>query len=64
LSNDITKFEQTSTNIVAAPIPKPLIAEVVVANVGHIPKSSTSTGFSLSIPFDNIFKLLLIIFSS
>ena len=55
LINDITMFEQISTNIVAKPIDKPLMADVVVASVGHIPRSNTKQGFSLMMPLSNIF---------
>lgn len=56
LMRDITRFEQMSTNIVASPIDRPLIAEVVVASVGHIPKRRTNVGFSFTTPLSNILK--------
>ena len=56
---DITIFERISTTIVARPIPIPLIAEVVVPRVGHIPKTRTNVGFSLIIPFVIIPNLLI-----
>ena len=55
LINDITIFEQTSTNIVASPIPNPLIADEVTANVGHNPKSNTKTGLSFINPLLKFF---------
>ena len=55
LSRDMTRFEHTSTKVVASPIPMAFEAIVVTARVGHIPKSITSTGFSLSRPFKNSF---------
>jgi hypothetical protein len=57
--HEITKLVQMSTAIVARPIDIPLIADVVVASVGHIPRRSTKVGFSLMIPFTNTFKLLI-----
>ena len=56
LIRDIARFEHISTNIVARPIDMPLTADVVVANVGHMPRSNTNVGFSLTIPFINILK--------
>jgi hypothetical protein len=47
---EITIFERMRTNVVASPILIPLIAEVVVANVGHIPRRSTNVGFSFMRP--------------
>jgi hypothetical protein len=47
-------FDSISTNAVANPIDIPLIADEVVARVGHIPKTSTKVGFSLNIPFSII----------
>jgi hypothetical protein len=48
---EITKFVQMSTAMVASPIDIPFMAEVVVASVGHIPSIRTNVGFSLTIPF-------------
>jgi hypothetical protein len=59
-SSEITTFEHTSTNIVANPMDIPLIADVVVANVGHIPNTSANVGFSLNMPFSNVFDELFI----
>lgn len=60
LIDEITTFEQINTNMVANPIPIPLMAEEVVPNVGHIPKRSTNVGFSLTIPFINTLKLFIV----
>ncbi len=56
---EITKFDIINTKVVAKPIPIPLIAEVVVPNVGHIPNSNTKVGFSLKKPFVIIFNLFI-----
>ena len=53
LSRDMTTFEPTSTNVAAAPIPTAFVALVVEASVGHMPRTSLSVGFSLSIPLKN-----------
>ena len=50
---EITIFEQMSTNMVANPMDIPLVADVVVAKVGHIPSTRAKVGFSLRIPFTN-----------
>jgi hypothetical protein len=47
----MTKLVQMSTAMVARPIDMPFRAEVVVANVGHIPSMRTNVGFSLTMPF-------------
>ena len=52
-------LDRIRTNVVASPIPKPFIAEVVVPNVGHIPKTSTKVGLSLIIPLVIILNLLI-----
>ena len=57
--SEITTFEQIRTNMVANPIPIPLMADDVVPKVGHIPNKSTNVGFSLIIPFSNTFKLFI-----
>ena len=59
LMAEITTLEHISTNIVASPIPIPLIAEEVVPSVGHIPSRSTNVGFSLIIPFIITLKLFI-----
>lgn len=50
LRREIMKFDITRTAVVVSPIPIPLIADVVTARVGHMPRMSTSVGFSLIIP--------------
>jgi hypothetical protein len=35
-------------------MPAPLMAEVVTANVGHIPSINTNVGFSLKIPLSKV----------
>ena len=50
LNKEITKLDMIKTTIVVSPIPIPLIADVVTANVGHIPSIKTNVGFSLTIP--------------
>jgi hypothetical protein len=47
---EIAIFDSIRTNIVASPILIPLMAEVVVANVGHIPRRRTNVGFSFIRP--------------
>jgi hypothetical protein len=47
---EIVMLERMSTAIVANPMLMPLMAEVVVAKVGHIPNNRTKVGFSLKIP--------------
>jgi hypothetical protein len=47
---EMTIFERMRTNIVASPMLIPLMADVVVANVGHIPRRRTKVGFSLMRP--------------
>ena len=61
LRSEITTFEQTSTKSVAKPMDIPLTALVVVASVGHIPRTNAKVGFSLRIPLVNVFIALLII---
>jgi hypothetical protein len=56
LIRDIIKLENMSTAIVARPIDIPFMAELVVPNVGHIPKRRTNVGFSLIIPFQSTFN--------
>ena len=49
-SAEIAILESTSTNRVARPISSPFMAEVVVASVGHIPRTRTKVGLSLTNP--------------
>ena len=59
LRSEITIFEHTSTNVVESPIPTPFAAIVVMASVGHIPRSITIFGFSFMSPLVNSFQLLI-----
>ena len=52
LTRETTIFDINKTNNVATPIPKPLYADDVTPNVGHIPNNITKTGFSLIIPLN------------
>ena len=45
-----TRLEPTSTNVAAAPMPRPLKAWVVRASVGQVPRTRRRTGFSLIQP--------------
>ena len=53
--HEITTLVQMSTTIVARPIDRPFMAEVVVASVGHMPSIRTNVGLSLTMPFLMIF---------
>lgn len=53
-------LENINTTIVANPIIIPLVALVVVANVGHIPSINTNIGFSFIMPFNMIPNLLIV----
>ena len=57
--NEMTRFEQISTNIVASPIDNPFMALVVVASVGHMPSMSTKVGFSFTMPLIIIFRCFI-----
>jgi hypothetical protein len=50
------RFENTRTKVVAAPIPIPFIAAVVMARVGQVPRTITKVGFSLIRPLVKYFK--------
>ena len=50
LMAEMMTFDSNITNVVARPMPKPLIADVVTPNVGHIPNISTNAGFSFKRP--------------
>ena len=50
LSIEIIALLQTSTNIVASPIDKPLTAAVVTASVGHVPSTSLKVALFLNTP--------------
>ena len=49
-SAEISRLENISTAVVESPMPRPLMADVVVARVGHIPNIRMKVGFSLIIP--------------
>jgi hypothetical protein len=51
---EMTMFEPSRTKVAAIPIPMPFLAIVVTASVGHVPKTSLNTGFSLKKPFVNV----------
>ena len=53
---------QARTIIVASPIPIPLRAEVEVASVGHIPRTSTNVGLFFMIPCNVNLNLFMIIY--
>ena len=49
-SIDIAAFEQTSTNKVARPIDRPVMAVEVVPSVGHMPRIRTNVGLRFISP--------------
>lgn len=53
LNAEMIMLENINTAVVESPIPAPLIADVVTANVGHIPNIKTKVGFSFTIPLIN-----------
>ena len=61
LKAEISRFENIRTASVESPIPRPFIALVVVAKVGHIPSIMIKVGFSLNIPFTILSTYLFII---
>ena len=58
---EMTKLVQMSTAIVASPMERPLMALVVVARVGHIPRKSTKVGFSLIRPLRKTFIFCIVL---
>ena len=50
LSKEINRLLSARTAIVVSPIPRPFMAEVVTASVGHMPSISTKVGFSFTRP--------------
>ncbi len=50
-TDDITTFEQISTNVAASPMPSAFSSDVVTARVGHIPRTNLKMGFSFHSPF-------------
>jgi hypothetical protein len=59
LTSEITRFDITNTNAVAAPIPKPFTADEVTPNVGQHPSNNTNTGFSRMTPFQKTSLLVI-----
>ena len=53
-SSETTTPEQTSTKVVATPMPKPLVTAVVTASVGHRPSIWRRDGFSSSRPREKV----------
>ena len=49
-SREIKRFENASTAVVASPIPRALVTDVVVASVGHMPSTNTNVGLLSIIP--------------
>ena len=62
LMQEMTKLVHISTAIVARPIISPLVALVVVARVGHMPKSNTNVAFSLMMPFLIILSRFIVVY--
>ena len=60
---EMTTFDRTRTNRVARPMERPLMAEVVVASVGHMPSSRTKVGLFLTRPSVMSFQFLAIVMS-
>ena len=58
-SREMNTLERIRTKVVASPIPIPLIAEVVVPIVGHIPSTRIKVGLSFMMPLVIIFSLLI-----
>ena len=56
---EMTMFERTSTNVVARPMLMPLMAAVVVASTGHMPRIRTNVGFSLIRPLEKICQFVI-----
>ena len=54
-SIEIAALEPISTNVAAAPMPRPFSAQVVTASVGHVPSTSRKVGFSVITPFRKTF---------
>ena len=63
-NKEIITLLNANTTVVVSPIPKPFIAEVVTAKVGHIPSIRTKVGFSLNNPFTNLSFALFILATS
>ena len=54
--SEMNTLEQISTAVAAMPIPNAFFSDVVVASVGHIPRSCTSVGFWSRIPDFSCFR--------
>ncbi len=61
LRAEMTTLEQTRTKVVAKPIPIPLMAVVVTARVGHMPKTKRNMGFSLQKPLVNSLTMAIVL---
>ena len=53
--SETVMLDMTSTAVVAMPMPRPLVAEVVVASSGHSPSSATSAWLLFHRPSRTIF---------
>ena len=49
-TRETTRLDMMRTAMVETPMPSALMAEVVTANVGHMPSMSTRVGFSRITP--------------
>ena len=56
---EIAIFDRIRTAAAATPMPNAATTEVEMASVGHVPSTSTSTGFSLIRPFKKFCSLLI-----
>ena len=56
-SAEMTMFEQSRTAVAASPMPRAFEMLVEVASVGQVPRTSTSTGFSLMMPLEKFCKV-------
>ena len=51
--SEINRFENARTTMTDTPIPRALTMDVVVASVGHIPRSCTNVGLLVIMPSRN-----------
>ena len=63
-SREMRRLLNARTTSVVSPIPRPFMAEVVTASVGHMPSISTKVGFSFTIPLYNLSPALFMAPSS
>ena len=49
-SAEIAMLERIRTTVAAMPMPNAAVTDVEMASVGHVPSTSTRTGFSLMRP--------------